>query len=86
MQKRVPGMDVPMRLSSVWAGSPRKAVGRSLKLAVEQIEELKTIPGIRGFHIMASNGRKRWRESWNRPASIPGPSFKRRPGGQNIWR
>ena len=43
-----------MRSSSASAGVPKEnQAEEGINLAVEQIEELKGVPGIRGFHIMA---------------------------------
>jgi len=54
MQKRVPGMDVPDEVIKRLAGVPKdKQAEEGINLAVEQIEELKGVPGIRGFHVMA---------------------------------
>jgi methylenetetrahydrofolate reductase (NADPH) len=54
MQKRVPGIDVPDEIVKRMGGVPKeKQAEEGINLAVEQIEELKGVPGIRGFHIMA---------------------------------
>lgn len=54
MQKRVPGMDVPEDIVKRIGGVPKeKQAEEGLALAVEQIQELKEVPGVRGFHIMA---------------------------------
>ena len=54
MQKRVPGIDVPDEIIKRMGGVPKeKQAEEGINLAVEQIEEIKTIPGIKGFHIMA---------------------------------
>jgi len=54
MQKRVPGIDVPDEIVKRIGGVPKeKQAEEGLKLAVEQIQELKEVPGVRGFHIMA---------------------------------
>ncbi len=54
MQKRVPGMDVPDEMVKRIGGVPKEnQAAEGINLAVEQIEELKGVPGLRGFHIMA---------------------------------
>jgi len=54
MQKRVPGIDVPDDIVKRMGGVPKEnQPEEGIKLAVEQIEELKEVEGIRGFHIMA---------------------------------
>ena len=54
MQKRVPGMDVPEEIVKRIGGVPKeKQAEEGVTFAIEQIEELKSVPGVRGFHIMA---------------------------------
>jgi len=54
MKNRVPGMDVPDDLIARLAGIPKeKQAEEGIKIAIEQIEELKQVTGVRGFHIMA---------------------------------
>jgi methylenetetrahydrofolate reductase (NADPH) len=54
MQKRVPGIDVPDAIVQRMSSVPKeKQPEEGINLAVEQIEELKGVEGIRGFHIMA---------------------------------
>lgn len=54
MQKRVPGIDVPDEIVKRMGGVPKeKQADEGIKLACEQIEELKGVEGVRGFHIMA---------------------------------
>jgi methylenetetrahydrofolate reductase (NADPH) len=54
MQKRVPGIDVPDDIVKRMGGVPKEnQPEEGIKLAVEQIEELKEVEGIRGFHVMA---------------------------------
>jgi methylenetetrahydrofolate reductase (NADH) len=54
MQKRVPGMDVPDEVVKRIGGVPKeKQAEEGITFAIEQIEEIKSIPGIKGFHIMA---------------------------------
>ncbi len=54
MQKRVPGIDVPEDIVKRIGGVPKeKQADEGIALAIEQIEELKEVPGVKGFHIMA---------------------------------
>jgi methylenetetrahydrofolate reductase (NADPH) len=54
MKNRVPGMDVPDDMINRMAGVAKdKQAEEGVKIAIEQIEELKQVPGVRGFHIMA---------------------------------
>ncbi len=54
MKAKVPGMDVPEDIIKRLQGVPKEKVAdEGIKMAIEQIEELKQVPGIRGFHIMA---------------------------------
>jgi methylenetetrahydrofolate reductase (NADPH) len=54
MKNRVAGLDVPDDIIKRISGVPKdKQAAEGIKLAVEQIQELKTLPGIKGFHIMA---------------------------------
>jgi methylenetetrahydrofolate reductase (NADPH) len=54
MQKRVPGIDVPDEIVKRMGGVPKeKQAEEGIKLAIEQVQEIKEIPGIKGFHIMA---------------------------------
>ncbi len=54
MKNRVPGMDVPDSVVKRLADTPKdKQADEGIKMCIEQIQELKEVPGIRGFHIMA---------------------------------
>ncbi len=54
MKNRVPGMDVPDAVVKRLADTPKeKQAEEGVKMCIEQIQELKEVPGIRGFHIMA---------------------------------
>jgi len=54
MKNKVPGMDVPddviKRLGGV---AKEKQAEEGIKMCIEQIQELKEVEGVRGFHIMA---------------------------------
>jgi methylenetetrahydrofolate reductase (NADPH) len=54
MKTMVPGMDVPDELVARIKGVDKeKRADEGIKIAVETINELKTIEGVRGVHIMA---------------------------------
>ena len=54
MKKNVPGMDVPDELIERMKGVPKeKQAEEGIKICVEQIQQLREIPGVRGIHIMA---------------------------------
>ncbi len=54
MKNRVPGIDVPDEVVKRMGGVPKeKQAEEGLSLAREQIEELKEVEGVRGFHLMA---------------------------------
>ncbi len=70
MQKRVPGMDVPDEVIKRIGGVPKeKQAEEGVAFAIEQIEELKSVQGVKGFHIMAIE----WEEK------VPGNRGARRP-------
>ncbi len=54
MKNKVPGMDVPDELVKRMEGVPKKdQPEEGIKIAVESIERLKEVKGVKGFHIMA---------------------------------
>lgn len=76
MQKRVPGMDVPDAIVQRMAGVPKeKQAEEGLNLAVEQIEELKGVAGVRGFHIMAIEWEEKVPEIVKRTGLYPRPQL-----------
>jgi len=76
MQKRVPGIDVPDEVVKRLAGVPKeKQAEEGINLAVEQIEELKGVPGVRGFHLMAIEWEEKVPEIVERVGLYPRPSM-----------
>jgi methylenetetrahydrofolate reductase (NADPH) len=76
MQKRVPGIDVPDAIIKRMAGVPKeKQAEEGINLAVEQIEELKEVPGIKGFHIMAIEWEEKVPEIVERTGLYPRPQL-----------
>jgi methylenetetrahydrofolate reductase (NADPH) len=76
MQKRVPGMDVPDDIIRRIGGVPKeKQAEEGITLAVEQIEEMKGIEGVRGFHIMAIEWEEKVSEIVERSGLYPRPQL-----------
>ena len=74
MQKRVPGMDVPDEVVRRIGGVPKeKQAEEGINLAVDQIEELKGLEGVRGFHIMAIEWEEKVPEIVERVGLYPRP-------------
>lgn len=57
MQGKVPGMDVPdsviKRLEGAKGGGKGSVPKEGIRMAVEQIQEMKEMPGVAGVHLMA---------------------------------
>ncbi len=54
MKTKVPGMDVPDDQIARLKGVPKeKQAEEGIKMAIEMMQELKEVPGVRGFHVMA---------------------------------
>jgi methylenetetrahydrofolate reductase (NADPH) len=54
MAEKVAGMDIPETVIKRMAGvSKENAAGEGIQICLETIAELKEVPGVRGFHIMA---------------------------------
>lgn len=54
MKNRVPGMDVPDDVVKRMADTPKeKQAEEGINICVETIERLKSVKGVKGFHIMA---------------------------------
>jgi methylenetetrahydrofolate reductase (NADPH) len=76
MQKRVPGIDVPDAMVDRLKGVPKeKQADEGINIAVEQIEELKKMEGIRGFHIMAIEWEEKVPEIVERSGLYPRPQL-----------
>jgi methylenetetrahydrofolate reductase (NADPH) len=76
MQKRVPGMDVPDDIVRRIGGVPKeKQAEEGITLAVEQIQELKEVEGVRGFHIMAIEWEEKVGEIVERGGLFPRPQL-----------
>ncbi len=74
MQNKVPGMDVPEELvQRLKAAGKEKAAEEGIKIACEQIEELKEMKGIAGIHLMAIEWEHRVPEIAERAGLLPRP-------------
>jgi methylenetetrahydrofolate reductase (NADPH) len=75
MAKKVPGMDVPDDLLKRMKETPKeKQAEEGIKIAVETIQELKEIKGIRGVHIMAIEWEEKVGEIAERAGLLPRPA------------
>ena len=76
MKNKVPGMDVPDEVIKRIAGIPKeKQAEEGIKIAVETIERLKEVRGVRGFHIMAIEWEHKVPEIVERAGLLPRPQF-----------
>jgi methylenetetrahydrofolate reductase (NADPH) len=76
MKNRVPGMDVPDEIVKRMGGVPKeKQAEEGIKIAVEQIEQLKEMEGVAGFHIMAIEWEQKVPEIVERAGLLPRPKF-----------
>jgi methylenetetrahydrofolate reductase (NADPH) len=75
MQKKVPGMDVPDELVKRLAALPKdQQAAEGITIAVEAIERLKRMEGVRGIHIMAIEWEHRVPEIVKRAGLYPRPA------------
>ena len=76
MKNRVPGIDVPDAIIQRMGGVPKeKQAEEGINLAIEQIEELKEVEGVRGFHIMAIEWEEKVPEIVERIGLYPRPKL-----------
>jgi len=74
MTNRVPGMDVPDEIVKRMGGQPKeKQPEEGVKICVEQIQELKEVRGVSGFHIMAIEWEEKLPEIVERAGLYPRP-------------
>ena len=72
--KKVPGMDVPEALIKRLQGVDRKQTAEEgIRMACEQIEEFKTMPGVHGVHLMAIEWEHRVPEIAEMAGVLPRP-------------
>ncbi len=76
MKNKVPGMDVPDEVVKRMAGVPKeKQAQEGLKIAVEQIQRLKEVKGVHGFHIMAIEWEQKVPEIVDNAGLYPRPTL-----------
>lgn len=74
MKNKVPGMDVPDEIIKRLQGVDKKdQAEEGIKIALEQIEEFKTMKGIAGVHLMAIEWEHRVPEIAERAKVLPRP-------------
>ncbi|NSW87432.1 MAG: methylenetetrahydrofolate reductase [Syntrophobacteraceae bacterium] len=74
MKNRVPGMDVPDDIIKRLSGVPKeKQAEEGINICIEQIQELKEVKGINGFHIMAIEWEEKVPEIVERAGLYPRP-------------
>ena len=74
MQKNVPGMEVPDEIIVRLKGTPaEREAEEGIRIACEQIEELKQTPGISGVHLMAIEWEHRLPEIAEQAKMLPRP-------------
>ena len=74
MKNRVPGMDVPDEVVKRMSGIPKeRQAEEGINIAVETIERLKEVEGVRGFHIMAIEWEQKVPEILERAGLLPRP-------------
>jgi methylenetetrahydrofolate reductase (NADPH) len=75
MKNRVPGIDVPDAIIKRVGGVPKeKQAEEGIQILLEQIEELKGVEGVRGFHVMAIEWEEKVPEIVERAGLFPRPS------------
>jgi methylenetetrahydrofolate reductase (NADPH) len=74
MKRAVPGMDVPDELIARISGvEKKKQADEGVTIAVEQIQRLKEIKGVAGFHVMAIEWEEKVPEIIERAGLYPRP-------------
>jgi len=76
MKNRVPGIEVPDELIKRMADMPKeKQPEEGIKICIEQIQHLKEVEGIRGFHVMAIEWEEMVPEIVEKSGLYPRPSL-----------
>ena len=74
IQSKVPGMDVPDAIMERLAGvAPENVAEEGIKIALEQIEQLRRIKGVAGVHLMAMEWEHKIPEIAERAGLLPRP-------------
>ncbi|MBW2060805.1 MAG: methylenetetrahydrofolate reductase [Deltaproteobacteria bacterium] len=75
MQRSVPGMDVPEEVISRLRGAEKGSQAQEgIKIALDQIQELKEIPGVAGVHLMAIEWEEKVPEIVEAAGLLPRPT------------
>jgi methylenetetrahydrofolate reductase (NADPH) len=75
MNKHFPGVTVPDDMIERM-DKARNPEEEGIKICVEQVEELKTIPGVRGIHIMTMGREERVRQVTEMTGLLPRPKVE----------
>jgi methylenetetrahydrofolate reductase (NADPH) len=76
MKSKVPGMDVPDEIIARLQGVARdKQAEEGIKIALDQIAELKEMKGVAGVHLMAIEWEHRVPEIAERAGMLPRPKL-----------
>ena len=76
MKNRVPGMDVPDEVVQRLADTPKeKQAEEGINICVEAMERLKTVEGVKGFHVMAIEWEEKVPEIVKRVGLHPRPAI-----------
>jgi methylenetetrahydrofolate reductase (NADPH) len=76
MKNRVPGMDVPDELIKRLADRPKeKQAQEGIKICIEDIQRLKEVEGVRGFHVMAIEWEEKVPEIVEKTGLYPRPEI-----------
>jgi methylenetetrahydrofolate reductase (NADPH) len=76
MQKFVPGLDVPDSYITRLKGVDKKLQGaEGIKIAIDQIHQIKEMKGIAGFHVMAIEWEERVEEIVSGAGLLPRPQL-----------
>ncbi|MFO7971206.1 MAG: methylenetetrahydrofolate reductase [Desulfobacterales bacterium] len=77
MKNRVPGIEVPDELVKRMADTPKEnQAEEGVKICIEQIQHLKEVKGVRGFHIMAIEWEEMVPEIVEKSGLYPRPSVE----------
>lgn len=76
MNKNVAGISIPDDIIQRIKGAPKgKAAEEGLNLLIEQILEVREIPGVAGVHVMAIEWEEKVKEIVERAGLLPRPQF-----------
>ena len=76
MNKNVAGISVPDAIIQRIKGAPKGTQGaEGINLLLEQIQEVREIPGVAGVHLMAIEWEEKIREITERAGLLPRPQL-----------